>query len=353
MSGAPLAPSHRVAKRRIEATESVDGRNAPYERVPHRAPAVLAADEDFQTMLRKDGVVVIPTPHVDPDRRKLVVNEFLDHLRSSPEFKGFNTDDPQQKPVLGGFAALANPSSFHAPFLRTLREQVMAWLLTFDILPLEGGKLEQPFDRVVYRVKGQTTSAESMHRDEAPTALDGDSVYGGWLNLDSHPQFFSCAPGTHTDVGNANKGFAKIVDASERKRYTQRFKLIPVPPGHMVIFYERLVHEVFKKTAERLTLRVFFGWRVTDADEPLFGSVETDRWCEDQAVPKIKSGQTSVEFGPAHRFELRTFYHPDRRTVFKLPTPKQWMAHKAALSAVPVGGRVVRPRPEPVSRRSC
>ena len=75
-----------------------------------------------------------------------------------------------------------------------------------------------------------TGTTANAHRDEAPTAIDGDDVFGGWLNLDDYDQSFTCAPGSHTEVGNQNTGFANITDVAELDNYHARRITTSVPP---------------------------------------------------------------------------------------------------------------------------
>lgn len=246
---------------------------------------------DYQATLKLEGVVVVPTPIMVQNARDQVVQSLLQSIVESPELNDPNPADPTWKPALGGFAAMANPSSFHHPFVRKLREMLTAAVLDSDALPLEGRKLEKTFDRILYRIVGETPTAESMHRDESIAAKDGDVILGGWINLDDETQYFSCCPRTHHDVSNQNKGFAKITTKEEKASYRARFRRIVIPPGHCVIFYERLVHEVVAIKATRRMLRLFLGWRITDEEEPLFGAQTMRSWIEEQAVPKIKSGQ--------------------------------------------------------------
>lgn len=269
-----------------------------YEPKPKRPKDVITlkapsadAERDYQVHLQQEGWVVVPTAlAVDEELRRTTQNGFFEHFRTSPEFKDPDPSDPGWQPVLGGFAATGNPSSFHHPWVREVREKMEAVILDKDVLPLNGRKLEKCFDRMMYRITGETPTAESMHRDEALTAKDGDDIFGGWINLEDEDQFFSCVPRSHTVVGGKNKGFAKIPPA-EWPKYWPDFRRVQIPKGYMLVFYERLVHEVLATPAPRRMIRMFLGWRVTAYDEPLFGTTQTLKWINDQGVPKIKSGQ--------------------------------------------------------------
>ena len=288
---------------------------------------------------------------------------FIQHLRESPEFNEPNPVDPAEpnwKPVLGGFAALANPSSFHHPFPRKMREMCAAAVLETDVLPLDGRKLEETFDRLLYRVAGQTPTAESMHRDEALKALDGDDVFGGWINLEDVPQVFSCCPQTHQEVGNQNGGFAKITSAEDKARYRASFSLVNIPPGYMVIFYERLVHEVAAVTVPqgRTMIRMFLGWRATNADLPLFDDPRiplarnnvTRGWIENQGVPKIKSGQDPPVWPSAYSNfprNYQTLTNWSRRTY----VPEVLFTHTVGGSGAAAGTNWIRVRAKMLSLR--
>ncbi|RYG64537.1 hypothetical protein EON64_13785 [archaeon] len=74
---------------------------------------------------------------------------------------------------------------------------------------------------------------------------DSDIIYGGWVNLDEHlTHSFSCVSGSHKPNGtDASIGFARV-SAAEQRTYSQKKRVYPIPPGHMVVFNELLVHEV-------------------------------------------------------------------------------------------------------------
>ncbi len=268
---------------------------------------------DYQARLVRDGFVVVPTLlSQEPQMRLQAQNDFDQHFRESPELLNPRPEDPAWKSVLGGFAALANPSSFHHPTIRKFREMCEGVILDKDVLPLNGRRLEQCFDRAMRRIPGESTDVESWHRDEALNTLPGDDIFGGWINLDNESQFFSCAPGTHNEEGarDRNAGFAKITSPTEKAHYQQiagAHGPVEIPPGSMLVFYERLVHEVLKVTATRIMRRLFLGWRATDATMPLFGQQQTDAWIQSQAPPKIKSGQKPAVYPTAYYNFPRNF----------------------------------------------
>ena len=161
--------------------------------------------------LNERGYIVIDFPWMTPSKLIQIKREFDTTLRQFREYK-----EGANEYVMGGFSALGNPSSFHNTLVRTLRMNAMAELIPLFkeyISELEGDdwKLEQDIDRMLFRKQGKSPSRETFHRDEAINAEDSDKIFGGWINLDTHDQFFSCVPGTHTEV-QGHSGFSLIKD---------------------------------------------------------------------------------------------------------------------------------------------
>ena len=116
---------------------------------------VTTHEMDYQEALVNEGVVVIPSPLSRSATARADSRRAFDAcLRSSPEFQDARPQDDAWFPVLGGFAALGNPSSFHAEFPRQMREMTLALLLDEDALPARGRLVEVAFDRMLMRKKG-------------------------------------------------------------------------------------------------------------------------------------------------------------------------------------------------------
>lgn len=203
--------------------------------------------------------------------------------------------------VEGGFAAFGNPSSFHNPFVRRVRMAAHVAVLESGVVPIEPTEsFEQVADRLMVRRSEKNATPEAWHRDEAKFAAIGDTVYGGWLNLDAdRTQFFSMVPYSANEVSGQNKGFNKI-EESEHADLVKRSFLVAIPPGHIIIFNERTIHEVMARplkqsekngrTGSQLArCRLFFGWRTTLQKEPITPNLEA-RLDNQEALP-IKSGQ--------------------------------------------------------------
>jgi hypothetical protein len=192
--------------------------------------------------------------------------------------------------IMGGFGAYANPTSFHHPEIRAIRREVYDYLFPSLKETFPGRNVEMLLDRFAKRSKGTQPMAESWHRDvtNSKTKLDDDEIYGGWINLDppgSEPQRFSCVPSTHKDA-YTGKGFDKI-PKEKIPYYKERKQVFEIPPGHIIMFNQDLVHEVFPKKSKFDSYRLFCGWRVTRGKIPLYDNAKV---FEDQGIPQLGGG---------------------------------------------------------------
>ena len=244
-----------------------------------------------------DGIVVLPVEWVSDDILHRFRKGFEKTCGEFPEFKHPVKDNDY---VLGGFSALNNPSSFHNQFVRDLRMWSM-WTVVPMLKHLANGrKLEQVIDRMLYRPYKQQASAETYHRDEAVNALIEDDVFGGWWNLDSTNQYFSCVPKTHKVVSK-HKGFVPIKNKNEIAQYKSEKVLVKIPPGHIMVFYEKLVHEIVPKPAPKNgMIRLFLGWRLTNANDSLFTDLKLESDLKKQAVMQLKSNQVPPMYAKLH-----------------------------------------------------
>lgn len=221
---------------------------------------------------------------------------FLETCQGFPEFKEKVTDFQF---VLGGFSALGNPSSFHNPFVRCMRRVVYERVFPFLKNKFPDKKVQVFFDRVLLRPTGAAPSKESWHRDVTPDTDEDDIVFGGWLNLDDTPQFFSCVPGTQDKSGES--GFVPIKEKFEGTK-------VEIPPGYGILFYQDLIHEVLPTKTKQNMYRVFHGFRVTESLNPIFDVEET---IKKQGVPKIPSAQTPPMYAKTH-----PVFHQEKLALF-------------------------------------
>jgi hypothetical protein len=206
--------------------------------------------------------------------------------------------------------------------------------------PLDGPRspgtrwfFETLFDRMCCRRAGTSIDAEAAHRDLNPqTAVPTgktvatekkqkgktvsvqkdayrprpfDYCFGGWINLDSDShQIFSCVLGTHTDEiimtkANSESGF------STNEVLRSPVTTIQVPPGHIVVFFQRIQHIVSKGPKRKTdSFRQFRCWRLFSTAEnepdPLNGSHHTASVIRDMGVPRLPSAQIPAMYSSNH-----------------------------------------------------
>jgi O-acetyl-ADP-ribose deacetylase (regulator of RNase III) len=275
--------------------------------------------------LERVGVTTIPV--LLPSELHKVRAEFVKTLQQFPEYSrgstpDLNSTDEPLVYVLGGFAALGNPASFHNPLVRKLRMAAYKSVSKNLFKPLISDhlykkdrkemKIEVLFDRMMYRLESMKPSAESWHRDVMPSAFieDDDEVYGGWINLDSVDQYFSCIPGSHLGIHmkSLREGFA-TVDAEMISTVSNYKQKIRVPPGHCVIFPQYILHEVVANAAKYDMFRLFTGWRKTTSSKSLRPEIIKDM--KEQAVMKIPGGMIPPMYAANHgSFFLRKEFKP-------------------------------------------
>ena len=248
--------------------------NQPYTIYLNDIPTLSTYDS-----LIRSGVTTVKV--FDEKDIPRIQEDFKNVLRQFPEYKR-NVDNPNINSVgntlvyvLGGFAALGNPSSFHNEFVRNLRIRTRRAVTPLfrsiiknnpNIPVRDETGLEMLIDRMMYRLESQAPSAESWHRDVAPSDKieTHDEIYGGWLNLDTKSQFLSCIPGSHLGISlkKLKKGFASV--PKEHIGQVDKYKIrYEIPPGHIVIFPQYIIHEVISKKALYDMMRLFIGWRTT------------------------------------------------------------------------------------------
>ena len=233
--------------------------------------------------------------------------------------------------TLGGFGGFGNPGSFHNKFVRKLRLRIKK-----NIIPLfkkiiknipdkkirENTKLEMLFTRMIFRNSLQVPSAETWHRDVVPNNIikDNDEMYGGWINLDTKSQFFSCVPGSHLGISlkRLKEGFATIPKEHIKQinKYSIKYE---IPPGHLIIFPQYIIHEVLPKKMDYDMMRVSIGWRTTISDTFLYSDM-LER-LKNQSIIPLPSGQLPPLYSKNH---LSLFLN----RLFK-PVPKE--EHKVSL----------------------
>lgn len=305
--------------------------------------------------LRKYGVVTIPV--FDARSRAEWETKVWSAMDEFPEYR---VQGRTVQRVLGGFGALGNPSSFHHPTIQALRNHVKQTVSIplFRRYNHRERKLEVLFDRLCVRSSdfGDVTK-ESWHRDIYDGEKFGlrnlpgdDEIFGGWINLSDRSQRFVGIAKSHkgADAKAAQRmggGFSQLTEAQIRdqavlerlaRQAGRRIGSVVaddeghllVPPGHMIVFFQRLLHSVAGgKQPKEPQLRLFFGHRLTHESTPLFPLEEV---LTNNAVPRIPSGQVPPMYSQNHyAFFSKTPRYRDwahktfkRQCLFQRTTPK-------------------------------
>jgi len=231
------------------------------------------------------GYCVVDTGY----NRSKLTNEFESTLKSFPAFK-----PDAQKYVGGGFSALANSGSFHNPFVRRLRMELVGTYGKSLATAFGKNKVEVLVDRMLYRPTTEKVTVESWHRDEAPrrTPIDNSVVLGGWLNCGEANNEFICVPKSQLDQTKmTQKGFGGFhqLDKVNFPTYKAKEVRVQVPPGHMLVFNETIIHRVANNKLNKPVSRLFLGWRLTEEEEPLIQNIQ--QLLINQRIVPLKSGQ--------------------------------------------------------------
>lgn len=264
--------------------------------------------------LFKDGVAIVPL--LDTSRTKYYRENY-----KNIQFPEFVQHDGLY--VMGGFGAYGTPSSFHNESVRELRRETTSLMNTFfkktfqQQFPEQTFYIERLFDRMCVRKQNTSIPKETWHRDLNPMSMilvdqekkyytprPNEHIFGGWINLDESPQYFSCALATHNDTiivkkGKSESGFVAQNKTDETLKPTK----IEIPSGSAIVFYQKILHQVAPQKYRKDSYRQFQLFRVicsVNPPEPLFPKKAIYKWIEDQATPLLASGQHPPMFSSNH-----------------------------------------------------
>ena len=205
--------------------------------------------------------------------------------------------------VLGGFGALGLPSTMHSEAARKLRGIVYDEMYPLFEEVYNGRNLEMLYDRFGIRRNGTSLTAEAWHRDDG-YKCPGDIIFGGWLNLDKEPQYFTCAAGDFLQplaVDDTTKGVGFIPfekSESDAYRYANpKHEPITIPSYNLIIFNQTIAHAITQKTMTQTSYRQYFGWRITSKNGPYFSKQAI---IENQGMPLLPSGQECPMYASLH-----------------------------------------------------
>jgi len=218
------------------------------------------------------------------------------------QFPEFVNNMPITAPrVLGGFAALGNPSSFHNTFVRNIRMQIhkTVFPILYDVATMSNfNYITIGFDRMLFRPAGLTPTPEKWHRDIP--VYKNSLNFGGWINLGDQTEYFICQPFSQlsfVEQTQQKAGFKNTVKVNK-----EDVRHVEIPPGHFILFNSTIVHCVNAKKYDNPLYRLFISFRL-DTDE--IDTTDVMTVIDEQGVPLIPSGQTPPMFARLHTVNWR------------------------------------------------
>lgn len=254
-----------------------------------KRPQGASHGASYAAKLFTDGVVVIPI--LNPEHvlrtRDAIEGDILD----GPEvIDGLTVSDIPD--LCGGsFKAFGFPSSFHGKHVRMLRWYIYKRLCDLGFLQAFGERATRRYvsillDRFRKQPAGASIGGEKYHRDESSGGEVDDINFGGWINLSGEGvnQYFSCLRKTQLAT-NEKRGFSQQTPTPEQ---LEMRTVYAVPPGHLILFYQNILHQVHATKLKATSTRLHFGIRFTDSEAPLF---PLDDVFDNFEPPKLPSGQ--------------------------------------------------------------
>lgn len=214
--------------------------------------------------LIKNGYVVLP---LSPQNAKTATDAYEEFLKSPlPEFSdkfnndraAGNTDQPLHS--AGAFGASPLASSYHHPKPIKIDEIAFdaAWnVLCRVCLSFGLNYVSLIPDRMCYRTERQPR--DSAHQDNTRGVLDAsDKFYGGFINLNSPgeiDQFVTLVPGSHPSEPRFDGKDFTPPNKDSVKYWMGQMIDVKVPPGHMIIFAENIMHAVNGKKPGKIPIK--------------------------------------------------------------------------------------------------
>lgn len=250
----------------------------------------------------KFGVVVLPILNKSKDEIRVWRQRVLEMRSEAPEFLGSENGKAPLVQQIGAKGADTHPSSFHHPTRYELTKLVHDRSTAFfEAVRLHLAKAtatkerkteilsnlrEVLFDPLQIRHNIQFATA-GLHRDITPGEIQdfglGCFVAGGWLNLNDYEHRLRCVPGGHLDAtadkamgGVLGKNGFTVVDnppwilnskSEEYKALQARMEDVRIPPGHRLIFVNRVPHMIrgVNTTKTAPMIRHFMASRMTNS----------------------------------------------------------------------------------------
>ena len=248
-----------------------------------------------------------------------ISNQFLDICLNSPEMKKNMVHD---RFVMGGVGYCPFASVWYHPLIRSVTKKIYDKVLEKKIFP-ELKKDDKYFsmlpDRPLVRFPSQKVDEKGKwHQDDSANAITGDDIYGGWLNLNhNETQYFKCIPGTHridhtifnnlSQKNGERRGYSDFKSKNDQKFLSNYWnseikELVTIPPGHILIFQENMIHTVFPNpNTQNCILRLHPSFMISDHKTILHDRKNKikllDLFKNQENVP-VRSGQKTPVYSP-------------------------------------------------------
>lgn len=287
------------------------------------------------TALETDGYVVIKV--FEPEEMKAISDEFVRIVLTAPELKQPNDPDipygPIERLVMGSVGYCPFASVAYHPFVRHINKAVYEKALTiFSEIIKPDEYFSMLSDRPLVRFPWQVVVEKGKwHQDDAANANaeHNDACYGGWINLNhNETQYFKAIPGTHIpdhpifghleQKNGGRRGYANFKEKKDYDFLEDYWKthygnsgLIQIPPGHVLIFRETMIHTVFKNPkTKNCILRMHTSFMTSRSpvalhDRPTnkkYARPPLRKYIEDQMPIPVRSGQTTPVYSPLNLY---------------------------------------------------
>ena len=255
---------------------------------------------------------------------------FLTEALNAPELVSGMEHD---RFVLGGVGYVPFASLWYSDSVRELHRLIYDYVVSHGILDSQisgkSDKISMLPDRGLIRFPGiyPSSSNEMWHQDDAANATSSDFIYGGWFNLNEDiTQYFKCIPGTHNPThpifdslvqkDGGRRGFASFKHKNDQKLVESYWsekvvELVEIPPGHLLIFKEDLIHKVFRNPpVSKPILRLHTSFMISESEIPLHDRPTQEKhqrklladYFDEQRLVPVRSGQDTQVYSSFHLF---------------------------------------------------
>lgn len=310
---------------------------------------MINADDDNENyMMDKamelvtNGIVVIP--FMSETKTIKVVNELEKCIQGAPDTpdffvkNGYKSLDENHRLVFGSFGALGSVTGYYNQVSRGVLCDMINYLDPFykHVSNLTNTTfIRHVHDRLLIRSPGLKIPGNSWHRDVHPDK--SSYTFGGWVSL-KMVQKFSYVADSHLspeqysnlyDEKNGHKQPVPVGFQVEPKYLTaeqkSKQKTVTVPPGHIVIFYSHILHEIIKSVFDDVVVRIFAGFSLSNDPSSIHeGFVEEQqRRCKLQIPQLLPSAQEPRQvprnYYPIHmeKLEKMSKDFPESVTIIK------------------------------------